>query len=281
MSVKKLLLILFFIPVYTFGSNEYGIRSIVRNSTGSNYLPYEYEGNYFMVSLPFAELYTKSSSNNWVKETIIQSRTLNLMASCTINDQLYTSDIIIKGLRWQLSLHTDINSLSLDDSQSRNPVTLNMKAYSTGVTTENRGTEYRISCTFPINHLTLLDNNESEIANPGILHFQTTIIPSYRRSVTIPVQPSPIRGAPNFEHDVSFRVVIQDSAGGTSQIKWSVASPCAEWQPVLSLPSGIQLNPNTDIAEGIRNDSYNMIAKFTPTSVGEFSCTGTITVTKE
>ena len=101
-------------------------------------------------------------------------------------------------------------------------------------------------------------------------------------------QPSPIVGKLMTTFESPFKMTTYYPSGRKFQlapkITWDVSAPCDSWSPTLQLTDGTILGiHNADTGNLLRNSGGKsltniMTARFTPTTLGAFSCTGTLIV---
>lgn len=60
---------------------------------------------------------------------------------------------------------------------------------------------------------------------------------------------------------------------------WDVSEPCSNWSPVLETADGTRLQPEYNGSGVLNGGTNNFIAEFTPTTSGDFECTGTLQLT--
>lgn len=93
-------------------------------------------------------------------------------------------------------------------------------------------------------------------------------------------QPPSKNGFINQEIDFPFTVTVTDPGQSSVKIRttFAVSSPCSGWSPELELASGATLDAD-GVTKGILNSGTNNLhAKFTPTALGSFTCSGTMVV---
>ena len=93
-------------------------------------------------------------------------------------------------------------------------------------------------------------------------------------------QPPSKNGFINQEIDFPFTVTVTDPGQSSVKIRttFAVSSPCSGWSPELELASGATLDAD-GVTKGVLNSGTNNLhAKFTPTALGSFTCSGTMVV---
>lgn len=92
-------------------------------------------------------------------------------------------------------------------------------------------------------------------------------------------QPSPVIGKLMTEFDAPFKMTVANALPSENlSMTWDVAAPCDSWSPSLRLPDGSVLGIHHADSGRLPSGISIMTAKFTPTALGAFSCTGTLNV---
>ncbi len=216
----------------------------------------------------------------------------NMALTCKINNTSFYHDITIGGFKWRLALghesFLNTSSLNINNNTGFNlPFYFKATSVESTSSTEERISNFEILCSLSLHpNLIVLSPTLTEIPSPGVMNISVPITVNYQRQLSV-TQPAPISGIINRRTSSNITLTIRDAASNglpeirNNHIKWTISSPCSEWQPVLYLPSGAHLNPETDVSEGLGHGAHILNAKFTPTSLGQFTCTGTITVTTD
>lgn len=121
-------------------------------------------------------------------------------------------------------------------------------------------------------------NNMDE--SPKIITYRRTfsIVNYYGVSVT---PPDHVYGLVNQQLSMPFSIKYMDRYNGTV-MSWSVSPPCSEWSPLLIVDGdSSQLEADDSASVYVSVGEHRLTAKFLPTVSGEFTCVGTLRLTRD
>jgi hypothetical protein len=198
--------------------------------------------------------------------------------TCSVGGTPYTEpDQIIDGIRWSFKRNGTVDIATRPETNGGDPIPADI--FVTG-TMESPGDVvewYPILCT----------TNAGLLVRYGALWMDTSYTTSVSinlqrtTQISIPQQPGFIRGRVDQPVSAPFSLSIVDPWEHAYRLSWTVGQPCSDWEPVLRLPSGTELNPGTGEDGEVSHGNHNLIATFTPTSLGAFTCYGTVTVSED
>lgn len=201
-----------------------------------------------------------------------------ISTSCSINGIPYTEpNQIINGIKWSLKRNGTTDIATRSEVRGNDVVLADIILTGTMAFPSDIGERFYIRC----------DTNAGLIFRYGyvlsdnIYSTDASIKLERTTQISIPQQPGFIRGTPNQPVSVRFPLSINDPWEHAYRLSWSVGQPCSDWEPVLRLPSGTELNPGTGDEGGVSHGDHNLTATFTPTSLGSFTCYGTVTVSED
>ncbi|MEC5505029.1 hypothetical protein P9911_004085 [Klebsiella oxytoca] len=207
---------------------------------------------------------------------------------CTIDGQPYSPGMNVQGVSYEIyqryinqtNTYDVTVMLPLVASNSYTTVFLGVKATRDGFHVGDLSGAYleaRVECTYTnVYQITSLGSYMGSL-QPSIVYPVIVRVDSML-SVSVE-QPSPVIGKLMREFDAPFKMTVTNALPSENlSMTWDVGAPCDSWSPSLRLPDGSVLGIHHADSGRLPSGTSIMTAKFTPTALGAFSCTGTLNV---
>ncbi|HCQ8391326.1 TPA: hypothetical protein OMD89_002083 [Klebsiella oxytoca] len=214
------------------------------------------------------------------------SHTPYIRPTCTVNGMPYFPGITVRGVTVNLKHGRDLTSSYRDVTEEFDSLFgayyISMIASLTvnAINPEAGQDSLDFECTysFPSSVKILLGGLYGSVVFGGQIRipFSVTHIDAIDVSVE---QPSPVIGKLMREFDAPFKMTVENVLSTERlSMTWDVGAPCDSWSPSLRLPDGSVLGIHHADSGRLPSGTSTMTAKFTPTALGAFSCTGTLNV---
>ncbi|WP_404318734.1 hypothetical protein RX799_04080 [Klebsiella oxytoca] len=217
-----------------------------------------------------------------------------LRPTCTVDGLPYSPGMNVSGMIINI-YHQDRNSsvsgTKYDVLTGSRPVDSNREGLYLGVSAV-------------LTEKVLADEGQAFVRNIECTYAGTAGVPVYDRIITISpraplvfkfwfvdrvstqvsvTQPPYITGrlGGEFSSPFTLNATNVDFGSVDLHLTWDVSAPCNDWSPTLLLPDGSALAAG-HIDQGRLTSNINALtARFTPTALGVFSCTGTLNVSQD
>lgn len=213
-----------------------------------------------------------------------------LIPVCTVNGRPYFPGMnemgvtvnILQAFENSSSNRTDATLPLLQGGNGRGErVLLTVQGKVNSINVNNSGDSVDVKCTYPgtaaVPTYYPVQPTSPAPANLYVYTVRFTNISAIK--VSVKNQPAFATGALGRQLSMPFTMSVQNKLP-TEQLSmsWDVSAPCNSWSPSLQLSNGTVLNiPHANLGrlpDGISTHT----AKFTPTALGNFTCTGTLNV---
>lgn len=265
-------------PGYDFSSSQLTIPSMDNSST------VERETLRCMVWFPLSGVYYSGVSE--CNATHIAT----LKPVCTIDSQPYSPGMNVQGVSYDIYQRHQGQTSTYDVTEElpttassgggNSIVYLGVKARRDGFHVGDLSggySEARVECTYSNVYVTAIGSAIIGQLQPSVV-YPFVVRANAMLSVSVE-QPSPVIGKLMREFDAPFKMTVTNAQPSQSlSMTWDVGAPCDSWSPSLRLPDSSVLGIHHVDSGRLPSGTSIMTAKFTPTALGAFSCTGTLNV---
>lgn len=206
---------------------------------------------------------------------------------CTIDGQPYSPGMNVRGLSFEIyqRYKDQTNHYDITDELPTGQIALylGVKATNNGIHAGNLPGAYEevnINCTYTESVLPIYSSSSVTAYGQHVGPIEYPFLFRVFSTLTVAVeQPSPVIGKLMTEFDAPFKMTVANALPSENlSMTWDVAAPCDSWSPSLRLPDGSVLGIHHADSGRLPSGTSTMTAKFTPTALGAFSCTGTLNV---